>query len=216
MGPRWHTGVIERSRGYGPYKHPREAWMAEENTIEQNNRDRDEDEADAGGADSAQDKAEQREEGEPAAGGTDDDQSEESQKAQAKEEEREKAREKMEEIEEDPPKELEDWPDDAAKYETFGGPEGEHSYEEGPETKLGPSSLRHHESGAVTIEGEEVDDPDQYKGEPIPGGPTDEDAPQDLTTQKIREDQGRELESEKDDDSSAEGDSDSEDDDKDD
>ena len=171
--------------------------MAEENTIEQNNRDRDEDDADAGGADSAQDKAEQREEGEPAAGGTVDEQSEESQKAQAKEEEREKAREKMDEIEKDPPADLEDWPDDAAKYETFGGPEGEHSYEEGPETKLGPSSLRHHESGAVTIEGEEVDDPDQYKGEPIPGGPTDEDAPQDLTTKKIREDQGRELESEK-------------------
>jgi hypothetical protein len=179
--------------------------MAEENTIEQNNRNRDEDEADAGGADSAQDKAEQREEGEPAAGGTgDDEQSEESQKAQAKEEEREKAREKMEEIEENPPEDLEDWPDDAAKYETFGGPEGEHSYEEGPETKLGPSSLRHHESGAVTIEGEEVDDPDQYKGDPIPGGPTDEDAPQDLTTQKIREDQGRELESEKGDDGESE------------
>src|SRR3954469_23055973 len=174
--------------------------MAEENTIEQNNRDRDEDEADAGGADSAQDKAEQREEGEPAAGGTDDDQSEESKKAQEKEEEREKAREKMDEIEEDPPENLEDWPDDAAKYETFGGPEGEHSYEEGPETKLGPSSLRHLEDGGVTIEGEEVEDADKYKGDPIPGGPTDENAPQDLTTQKIREDQGRELESEKGDD----------------
>jgi hypothetical protein len=172
--------------------------MAEENTIEQNNRDRDEDEADAGGADSAQDKAEQREEGEAPAPEGGDDQSDESRKAQEKEEERESAKEKMKEIEEDPPKDLEDWPDDAAKYETFGGPEGEHSYEEGPETKLGPSSLRHHESGDVTIEGEEVDDPDEYKGEPIPGGPTDEDAPQDLTTQKIREDQGRELDSEKD------------------
>jgi hypothetical protein len=187
--------------------------MAEENTIEQNNRDRDEDEADAGGADSAQDKAEQREEAEPAASEAgDDERSDESRKAQEKEEERESAKEKMQEIEEDPPKNLEDWPDDAAKYETFGGPEGEHSYEEGPEVKLGPSSLRHHESGAVTIEGEEVDDPDEYKGEPIPGGPTDEDAPQDLTTQKIREDQGRELESEKDgeggsDDESRSGDS---------
>jgi hypothetical protein len=125
--------------------------------------------------------------------------SEERQKAQEKEEERESAKEKIKEIEEDPPSDLEDWPDDAAKYETFGGPEGEHSYEEGPETKLGPSSLRHTEGGGVTIEGEEVDDPEKYKGEPIPGGPTDEDAPQDLTTQKIREDQGRELDSEKDD-----------------
>src|SRR4051795_4182316 len=187
------------SAGKATYKHPREAWMAEENTIEQNNRDRDEDEADAGGADSAQDKAEQREEGEPAAGGTGgDEQSEESQKAQEKEEEREKARERMSEIEEDPPENLEDWPDDAAKYETFGGPEGEHSYEEGPETKLGPSSLRHTEGGGGTIAGGEGDDADKYKGEPIPGGPTDEEAPQDLTTQKIREDQGRELESEKD------------------
>jgi hypothetical protein len=185
--------------------------MAEENTIEQNNRDRDEDEADAGGADSAQDKAESREESEPAASGGDD-QSEESQKAQAKQEERDAAKEKMEEIEEDPPANLEDWPDDAAKYETFGGPEGEHSYEEGPEKKLGPSSLRHTEGGGVTIEGEEVDDPDKYKGEPIPGGPTDEEAPQDLTTQKIREDQGRELDSEK---GEGDSDSDSEDDDKD-
>jgi hypothetical protein len=103
----------------------------------------------------------------------------------------------MDKIEEDPPEKLEDWPDDAAKYETFGGPEGEHSYEEGPESKLGPSSLRHLQDGGVTIEGEQVDDPDKYKGDPIPGGPTDQNAPQDLTTQKIREDQGRELESEK-------------------
>jgi hypothetical protein len=141
------------------------------------------------------------------------DRSEESQKAQEKEEERESAREKMKEIEENPPDDLEDWPDDAAKYETFGGPEGEHSYEEGPETKLGPSSLRHHEGGGVSIEGEEVDDADKYKGEPIPGGPTDPEAPQDLTTQKIREDQGRELESEKDgDDSDGGGDDEKEDD----
>ena len=124
-------------------------------------------------------------------------QSEESQKAQEKEEERQSARERMDEIEENPPDNLEDWPDDAAKYETFGGPEGEHSYEEGPEKKLGPSSLRHLEGGGVAIEGEEVDDADKYKGEPIPGGPTDPEAPQDLTTQKIREDQGRQLESEK-------------------
>src|SRR3954470_18994231 len=123
---------------------------------------------------------------------------EEAQKAQEKEEEREQARDKVKELEEgDPPSDLEDWPDDAAKYETFGGPEGEHGYHEGPEEeKLGPSSLRHGEDGGVTIAGEEVDDPDEYKGDPIPGGPTDPDAPQDLTTQKIREDQGRELQSE--------------------
>jgi hypothetical protein len=128
----------------------------------------------------------------------DQEQSDEHQKAQEKEEESEKARETMEKLEEDPPDKLEDWPDGAAKYETFGGPEGDHSYEEGPEKKLGPSSLRHKEDGGVTIEGEDVDNPEDYKGEPIPGGPTDQDAPQDLTTQKIREEQGRSLESEED------------------
>ena len=95
-------------------------------------------------------------------------------KAQAAEQEQDEAKEEMEKLEEDPPEKLEDWPDDAAKYETFGGPEGEHGYHEGPEEeKLGPSSLRHKEDGGVTIAGEEVDDPDEYKSDPIPGGPTD-------------------------------------------
>jgi hypothetical protein len=157
-------------------------------------------EADATGGDDAQGKAEQREERDPPAGnegegGDSDDQDSESKKAQEKEDEREQAREKVKELEEgDPPADLEDWPDDAAKYETFGGPEGEHGYHQGPEEeKLGPSSLRHHEDGKVTIAGDEVDDPDEYKGEPIPGGPTDPDASQDLTSKKIREQQGRDL-----------------------
>ena len=110
-------------------------------------------------------------------GGKDDDDDEVAKARKAAEEE-EKAKEKVKELEDDPPAKLEDWPDDKAKYETFGGPEGEHSYEDGPEAQLGPSSLRHHEDGKVTIEGEEVDDPDEYKGEPIPGGPTDPDAKQ--------------------------------------
>jgi hypothetical protein len=157
-------------------------------------------EADATGGDDAQGKAEQREERDPPAGdegerGSSEDEDSESKKAQEKEEEREQAREKVKELEEgDPPSDLEDWPDDAAKYETFGGPEGEHGYHEGPEEeKLGPSSLRHHTDGKVTIAGDEVEDADEYKGEPIPGGPTDPDASQDLTSKKIREQQGREL-----------------------
>src|SRR3954454_9342008 len=84
--------------------------------------------------------------------------------------------ETMEKLEEDPPKELKDWPDDENKYQTFGGPEGHQGYEEGPEAKLGPSGLRHHEDGSVSIDGDEVDDPDEYKGDPIPGGPTDPNA----------------------------------------
>jgi hypothetical protein len=158
-------------------------------------------EADASGGDDAQGKTEQREERDPPAGdegegGDSGDEDSEAQKAQEKEEEREQAADKVKELEEDPPADLEDWPDDAAKYETFGGPEGEHGYHEGPEEKLGPSSLRHHEDGKVTVAGEEVDDPDEYKSDPIPGGPTDPEASQDLTTEKIRERQGRDLESE--------------------
>ena len=84
--------------------------------------------------------------------------------------------ETMQKLEEDPPKDLKDWPDDDRKYETFGGREGDHGYEEGPEAKLGPSGLRHHEGGAVSIDGEMVDNPEEYKGDPIPGGPTDPNA----------------------------------------
>jgi hypothetical protein len=94
-------------------------------------------------------------------------------KAQEVQEQTEQAKQKVRELEENPPEKLEDWPDDKAKYETFGGPEGQHSYEDGPERQLGPSSLRHREGGKVEIEGDEVDDPEQYKGDPIPGGPTD-------------------------------------------
>ena len=99
-----------------------------------------------------------------------------SEKAQKEEEEREEAKEKVKKLEEEgAPDNIEDWPSDKAKYETFGGPEGEHSYHEGPEEELlGPSSLRHHEDGKVSIEGKEVDDPEEYKSDPIPGGPTDE------------------------------------------
>ena len=69
---------------------------------------------------------------------------------------------KMEE-EDEPPSDLSEWPDDEAKYITYGGGEGDHGYDEGPEKKLGPSSLERHEDGSVTIDGEEVDNPDEYK-----------------------------------------------------
>src|SRR5215216_6334579 len=101
-------------------------------------------------------------------------------KAQSEEEEVEEAKKVMEEIEEgDPPEKLEDWPGGKAKYQTYGGPDAETGYEDGATSKLGPSNLRHHDDGSVTIGGEEVDNPDEYKGEPIPGGPSDPDAPPD-------------------------------------
>lgn len=101
-------------------------------------------------------------------------------KAKQETEEREEASQEVRQMEEegDPPSNLEDWPSGKAKYITYGGPEGDHGYEEGPEARLGPSELRRHEDGSITIGGEEVDDPDSYKGDPIPGGPTDPDAPE--------------------------------------
>ena len=85
-------------------------------------------------------------------------------------------KEEVKALEEDPPEELSDWPSGRAMYETYGGPEGEHSYEEGPERKLGPSSLRRHEDGSVTVGGEKVDNPDEHKARPISGGPSDPEA----------------------------------------
>ena len=104
--------------------------------------------------------------------------SEHHQKAKEAEERSEKAQQKMDELEKDPPEKIEDWPDDAAKYRTFGGPEeGEVVYDEKHEEALGEHSVRHLEDGSVEVKGEKVDNPDEYKGDPIPGGPTDPDAP---------------------------------------
>jgi hypothetical protein len=92
--------------------------------------------------------------------------------AQQQEQDVEQAKEELHELEEgEPPEKLEDWPEGKAKYLTYGGPEGSAGYDEGPTRKLGPSSLEHHEDGSVSIEGEKVDDPEQYKAEPIPGSP---------------------------------------------
>src|SRR5687768_1814043 len=110
-------------------------------------------------------------------------------KAQAAEQEHDEAKETIEKLEENPPEKLEDWPDDKAKYEAFGGPEGKHSYEEGPEAKLGQSGVRHHEDGSVSIDGEKVDNPDEYKGDPIPGGPTDPNSP-DAQGEREKEEEG--------------------------
>jgi len=97
-----------------------------------------------------------------------------------------KAEDTVKALEEDPPENLDDWPDDQAKYKTFGGPDGETGYEAGPTAKLGAADVRHHEDGSVSVGGEKVDNPEDYKGDPIPGGPTDPNTPkvsgeQDLT-----------------------------------
>jgi hypothetical protein len=87
-----------------------------------------------------------------------------------------KAREKVEQLEDDPPKDLKEWPDDEAKYVTFGGGEGDHGYDEGPEAKLGPSSTRRFEDGSIEVEGEKVENPEERKMPSIKG---DSDHPAD-------------------------------------
>ncbi len=147
-------------------------------------RTREQQESASGGGDSPEDRAEQKveQDTEPAAGGGPEqesggdasgEKSEALKSAEKAKEEEEEAKQKIKELEENPPERLEDWPDDKAKYETFGGAEGNESYDESVTRKLGPSSLRHREDGSVEIEGEEVDDPEEFKGDPIPGGPTD-------------------------------------------
>jgi hypothetical protein len=65
------------------------------------------------------------------------------------------------------PSNLKDWPDGKAKYVTFDN-EGEEAYGDGLTEKLG-KPITHHDDGSVTVEGEgKVDNPDDYKGEPIP------------------------------------------------
>lgn len=75
---------------------------------------------------------------------------------------------RMEELEKNPPEKLEDWPKEPElQMRTFGGREGTHSYDEGVEEKLGPSDLVHQEDGSVTVKGEQVDNPEDFKGERI-------------------------------------------------
>ncbi len=200
---------MPRRHGYSPGRPSREADVAEETREEPQDQlgnegtapNADAPEAE-GGADDAGDKDTQRQDGDEPAGATgegkDQDDMSASEKAQQEEEEREEAKEKVKKMEEEgTPDKLEDWPTDKAKYETFGGPEGEHSYHEGPEeAELGPSSLRHHEDGKVSIAGEEVDDPGEYKAEPIPGGPTDEES-NDPSAGGAGDDSGDSEESEK-------------------
>jgi hypothetical protein len=49
--------------------------------------------------------------------------------------------------------------------------------------------VRHREDGSVEVGGEEVDDPDEFKGEPIPGGPTDPSVASNPDERRLSEDE---------------------------
>jgi hypothetical protein len=94
--------------------------------------------------------------------------------ARKKEEESEQAKEEMRKLEEgDLPDDIDGWPGGPAKYETFGMDDD--AYGEGATAKLGPANLQRHADGSVTVDGEKVDNPDDYKGEPIAGGLSKDD-----------------------------------------
>ena len=98
-------------------------------------------------------------------------------KAQEKEKENVRSAEEMRDLEAgEPPTELKDWPSGPAKYLTYGNEENE-SYGVGVTAKLGPANLARFVDGSITIDGNQVDNPGDYKGEPVAGGPTDPDAP---------------------------------------
>ena len=100
-------------------------------------------------------------------------------KAQEKEKENENAAEEMRVLEAgDPPADLADWPSGPAKYLTYGmdGSDENAAYGDGVTAKLGPANLERHADGSIVIDGKKVDNPEDYKGEPIAGGPTASDA----------------------------------------
>jgi len=76
------------------------------------------------------------------------------------------------------PSDPRDWPSGKAKFLTLGGSDDGEPYGEGATDKLGPAEVTHHEGGEVSVAGEKVDNPEDYKGEPIPGGPTDPNSPE--------------------------------------
>jgi hypothetical protein len=75
------------------------------------------------------------------------------------------------------PSDLSEWPAGKAKFLTLGGSEDPDRYGEGATSNLGPAEVVHHAGGAVSVGGEQVDNPEDFKGEPIPGGPTDPNTP---------------------------------------
>jgi hypothetical protein len=100
-------------------------------------------------------------------------------KARDKQAENESAAEEMRVLEAgDAPTDLADWPSGPAKYLTYGseGSEDNSVYGVGVTAKLGPANLERFGDGSIEVDGEKVNTPDDYRGKPIAGGPTDPDA----------------------------------------
>jgi hypothetical protein len=88
------------------------------------------------------------------------------------------------------PSDLSDWPSGKAKFLTLGGSDDPDRYGEGATEKLGPAEVVHEADGSISVAGEQVDNPEDYKAEPIPGGPTDPNSPAIPGERKRREEKG--------------------------
>ena len=78
------------------------------------------------------------------------------------------AREELEKFasQDDLPSEQREWHDGKGKFVTFA--EGDDkAYGEGDTAKLGPP-VTYHDDGSVSVDGKKVDNPDDYKSDPIP------------------------------------------------
>ena len=80
--------------------------------------------------------------------------------------EQEAVREEMRKLEDsdEVPSDPKDWPTGKAKFLTFDS-EGKDPYGEGITGKLGPPSVAHQDDGSVKVDGEEVDNPEDFKGD---------------------------------------------------
>ena len=89
----------------------------------------------------------------------------------------EDAKEEVKELEENPPEKLEDWPTGRAKYDDVRRSRARDLLRRGGHRQARSLGRPLPRGRTVTKDGEEVDNPDEFNGEPIPGGPTDPNSP---------------------------------------
>jgi hypothetical protein len=65
------------------------------------------------------------------------------------------------------PSDPRDWPTGKAKFLTLGGSDDPDRYGEGATEKLGPAEVVHEADGSISVAGEQVDNPEDYKAESI-------------------------------------------------
>ena len=88
---------------------------------------------------------------------------------QKREQEDKAAHEEMDRLAEadELPSDPSDWPTGKAKFLTLGGSDDPDRYGEGATEKLGPAEVVHEADGSISVAGEQVDNPEDYKAESI-------------------------------------------------